>query len=274
MDRCIKKTYKAIFSDIDGTLLNTSHRIPKEVKQRIAEIKEQGIPFVLVSARMPKGMRGIRDELGLLAPMICYSGALVVDENEESLYSVELPVEAVQGVYQCVCREENDISVNLYREDQWMVEDQTDPWVRQEWEITGVIPQEIPFTDQVFAHVHKILCMGEPEQISRMEEILLDEFPQIRIYKSKPTYLEIMSMEASKSGAIQKLEEKFGIERQEIIAFGDGHNDIDMLQYAGMGIAMGNAQDDVKAAADIVTATNDQGGMYQILKQISLDNHW
>lgn len=91
MAGCLEKgKYKAVFSDIDGTLLNTSHQIPEKTKNKIQKINQEGIPFVLVSARMPKGMTEIRKELGAKSPMICYSGALVVDENDKPLYSVSL----------------------------------------------------------------------------------------------------------------------------------------------------------------------------------------
>ena len=82
--------YKAVFSDIDGTLLNTKHQIPEDTKKKIQQINKEGIPYVLVSARMPKGMTAIRDELGAKSPMICYSGALVVDEEDNPIYSVAI----------------------------------------------------------------------------------------------------------------------------------------------------------------------------------------
>ena len=72
------KKYKAVFSDIDGTLLNSKHQIPESTKEKIKQINENGIPYVLVSARMPKGMTAIRAELGAKSPMICYSGALLL----------------------------------------------------------------------------------------------------------------------------------------------------------------------------------------------------
>ena len=92
-DADIMKKYKAVFSDIDGTLLNSKHQIPENTRKKIKQINQNGIPYVLVSARMPKGMTAIRAELEAKSPMICYSGALVVDEEDHPIYSVAMPQE-------------------------------------------------------------------------------------------------------------------------------------------------------------------------------------
>lgn len=269
MDRIKKGNHKAVFSDIDGTLLNTSHQVTDATKQKIQELEKEGIPFVLVSARMPKGMTGIRDEIGVHAPMVCYSGALVVDENGKAMSGVTLKKEETQELCMYIREKEPQISLNLYYEDAWMVEDRKEAWVKGEMDITKIEAEEIPFTkESFFRPVHKLLCMGNAEDIERLEKNLVEKFPEIRIYKSKDTYLEVMPMKASKSAAIRSLEEKFSVKREEIVAFGDGHNDIDMLRYAGLGVAMGNASEEVKAAGDIVTKINDEEGLLHILNQI------
>ena len=264
-----ERNYKAVFSDIDGTLLNTSHQVTKATREKILKLDQKGIPFILVSARMPKGMTGIRDEIGVHAPMVCYSGALIVDANGKTMSSVTLKEEETQKLCMYIREEEPQISLNLYHEDTWMVESKEEPWVKQEMEITKIGVDEIPFTkENFFRPVHKILCMGEAEDIQRLEKNLVERFPEIRIYKSKDTYLEVMPMKASKSAAIQEFEKIFSIKREEILAFGDGHNDIDMLRYAGLGVAMGNASEEVKEAGDIVTKENDEEGLLYILNQV------
>lgn len=264
--RIEKGIYKAVFSDIDGTLLNTSHKIPEQTKEKIMEMSGQGVPFVLVSARMPKGMKAIRDELGAKNPMICYSGALVVDGNLQPVYSVALKKDESKKLCKSIREIVPEVSVNIYSNDCWMAEDLEEYWVAQEMDITGVMAKEVSFEDEtVFEEVHKILCMGKAEDITLLEKELQKLFPQIRIYKSKDTYLEIMSMKASKSDAVHMLEGVFGVNQKEIISFGDGHNDIDMLRYAGLGVAMGNASDEVKEASDYVTDINDREGLRQVL---------
>ncbi|WP_443770432.1 Cof-type HAD-IIB family hydrolase [Anaerostipes sp.] len=267
MAGCLEKgKYKAVFSDIDGTLLNTSHQIPEKTKNKIQKINQEGIPFVLVSARMPKGMTEIRKELGAKSPMICYSGALVVDENDKPLYSVSLKKDEAIELCKTIQKMDSDISINLYSNDRWMVQNLKEFWIDQEMKITGVRAEQVSFQDErKFEEVHKILCMGDAEKIASLEEKLWKEFPHIRVYRSKDTYLEIMSMKASKSDAVHMLEETFDVTKQEIIAFGDNFNDIDMIMYAGLGVAMGNGTDEVKKAADYITEKNDQEGLRKVL---------
>lgn len=136
MDRIKKGNYKAVFTDIDGTLLNTSHQVPKASKERIRQLDGQGIPFVLVSARMPKGMIGIRDEIGVRAPMVCYSGALVVDADGRAMASSVLDEKETKALCMYIKQEEPEVSLNLYYEDSWMVEDKKEYWVKQEMDIT------------------------------------------------------------------------------------------------------------------------------------------
>ena len=92
----------------------------------------------------------------------------------------------------------------------------------------------------------------------------------LNIYPSKPTYLEIMPSNASKTSAIEVLCKKFNIQRSEIIAMGDNYNDIDMIEFAGLGIAMGNAPDEVKQYADDITLSNDEDGVAEAIKKYIL----
>lgn len=109
---------------------------------------------------------------------------------------------------------------------------------------------------------HKILLMGESGQIDKIEPVLKKiTFNRPNIYKPKPTYLEIMSDPASKTLAIIFLLTKYGLTNKDVLAIGDNYNDIEMLRFAGMGIAMGNAPDQVKAHAKYITLDNDSDGV-------------
>ena len=167
-------TYKCVFSDIDGTLLNSKHQIPENTRKKIKQINQNGIPYVLVSARMPKGMTAIRAELEAKSPMICYSGALVVDEEDHPIYSVAMPQEVAMKLCRRVYELNPKISVNIYTNDEWLVKDKKEYWAAQESDITGVIPQEVSFEDEeVYKEVHKVLCMGDKEDIAALEQQLV-----------------------------------------------------------------------------------------------------
>lgn len=108
--------------------------------------------------------------------------------------------------------------------------------------------------------------MGHLEAITSLEIELKILFPEITIYKSKSTYLEIVAQNVQNSSAIDILIKAHGVTKEEIMAFGDNYNDVDMLRYAGIGVAMGNAPDEVKAAADVITLSNDEDGLKAILE--------
>ncbi|WP_036735385.1 Cof-type HAD-IIB family hydrolase [Paenibacillus zanthoxyli] len=259
---------KAIFSDIDGTLLNSRHQITPETKSAIQKVKDRDIPFVLVSARMPSGILPLQQELEINAPVICYSGALVLGGSDsgghrKTLHSVGMGKSSVDLMLGIVSSGFPGISFSLYSHDQWIVGDLTDPWVIQEQEIIKVDPIERELSSYIEEdhEIHKILCMGNPQEINWLAETLKRVVPGVSIYKSKDTYLEIMDEMVSKSYAIRELEEVLHISNRELMAIGDNYNDIDMILYAGLGIAMGNAPEEVKRIADTVTLSNDEDGL-------------
>ncbi|WP_075983015.1 Cof-type HAD-IIB family hydrolase [Bacillus massilinigeriensis] len=265
---------KAVFSDIDGTLLNSNHQITSETKKEIIMVVKNNVPFVLVSARMPRSILQIQKELSIDSPIICYSGALVLGANDKNgqrkiIDSTSLSKEDVKEIFNIINTLYPTISSSLYSHDQWVVNDNNNEWIIQEKEITNIIPIQRDFLSFIeeTTDFHKCLCMGEPNVINQLESTLKERFPNLNIYKSKDTYLEIMPGNASKSNAIKKLENLYHFTSEEIMAVGDNFNDMDMLKYAGLGIAMGNSPDEVKTIADEVTFSNDEDGLKYILQK-------
>jgi Cof subfamily protein (haloacid dehalogenase superfamily) len=267
--------YKAIFSDVDGTLLNSEHKISPVTRQKIQQLSEtRHVPFILVSARMPQAILPLQQELGIHAPIVAYGGALVLSEPDlsgkrETLRNLYMDPSTVSSIYDVVSGRYPSISCSMYNKDDWYVLSFTDPWVVQEKEITAIQPilMDADFTSSSERHINKIMCMGEPEIIDRLSKDLTVRFPELTIFKSKPTYLEIMAAGVTKSAAIQTLERVLGLGRNEIMAIGDNFNDMDMLRYAGLGVAMGNAPEEVKACSDEITDTNDEDGIVRILEK-------
>jgi Cof subfamily protein (haloacid dehalogenase superfamily) len=266
--------YKMICLDIDGTLLNSKHQISETVKETIKLVVSRNhIPIILVSARMPKGITFLQKELGITAPMICYSGALILDETGTPLGAERINIAYLEEIHEITSQW--NLHMSLYKDDQWYVESM-DAWAKQESKITNIKPT-VTSVVTLFEQwkkdgsgPNKILCMAKPKQMLRLKSEL--QIEALNIYPSKPTYLEIMPKQASKTSAIQVLQRKFGINQSEIIAMGDNYNDIDMLAYAGLGIAMGNAPDEVKKQAKEVTLTNDEDGVAAaLLKYVVLD---
>jgi Cof subfamily protein (haloacid dehalogenase superfamily) len=256
--------------DIDGTLLTSDHKISEKTKEVINVVsKEKQIPVVLVSARMPKGIFSLQDELNIQQPIICYSGALVLNKDN-TLTNITIPIAEVRQVYNCA--KATGAHISLYKDDEWFIE-KMDPWAKQESEITNIQPSIVRFTellngwDKENLGPNKILCMSEPVNIKVLETRLhTSSYNKLNIYTSKPTYLEIMPNNVSKTSAIELLCRKYAIEMSEVVAIGDNYNDINMIEYAGLGIAMGNAPDKVKQCADYVTLSNDEDGVAEAIK--------
>lgn len=262
--------YRMIFCDIDGTLIDSSYQIPPDTTAKIQELARMGIPFVLASARMPSGIAPLQRELGICAPMICYSGALILDEKGAQLKSIGIPRDQALDIEAYVKTQWQHISCSAFSGDQWLVDSVQDSWVVQEQEITtsqpveGQIAHHIPPEGQV----HKFLCMGEGPHIAGLNQALRERYPGLAVHRSKDTYLEIMDSGATKSGAVRYLCHKYGIPIEATVSFGDNFNDVDMLLATGTCFAMGNAPDEVKQQVKNVTLDNDHQGVLAGLMQL------
>jgi Cof subfamily protein (haloacid dehalogenase superfamily) len=259
------KQYKMICLDIDGTLVNSKHQVTDKTKRVVKRVADKiGIPVILVSARPPRGIFFLQEELNIVQPIICYSGALIVERPSKILFNVIIEASYVKKIYD-IAKEEN-IHVSIYKDDKWYVEI-LDKWALQEGEITNSLPEVSVYNDLLGkwevegTGPNKILCMGEPEQIEALNTKLKEEGFDLNIYPSKPAYLEIMPKGASKTSAIEFLRGRYSAAQSEIVAIGDNYNDVDMIKYAGLGIAMGNAPEKVKLQADEVTLSNDEEGV-------------
>lgn len=256
--------YKAVFSDIDGTLLNSQHQITPKTEEAIKNVLKQGIPFIPVSARPPYAITPYTEQLGAQHGMICYSGALILDKNLTALYSVILAPQDLQKL-NALLADYPHLSISYYAGLDWFCNDVNNDWIKQESEITGLSAKSIQgnLTD-----VHKILVMGSAEEIQRVEPVLKQALPHLSIHRSKDEYLEITNSAATKAKAIQFIAQHLGINSEQVIAFGDNFNDLDMLQYAGLSVAMGNAPDAIKQVAKEVTATNNEDGIALVLNRV------
>ena len=259
-----------VFSDIDGTLLNSKHEVSPEAIQIIQDLVKQDTKIILASARPPGAMISIAAEVQLSSPLVCFNGALITeyaDGSFDDLYSLTLERPDTVKLYRTVSTKFSEISFNIYSGDRWYVE-REDAWVKQEAAITKMDPETISmdcFLNEQLP-VHKILCMGNPDAIQKLEDELEGaNLPSISYYRSKDTYMEIVNNQVSKLGALDFLCGKYGIALENTVAIGDNFNDMPMIEHAGKGIAMGNAPDEVKQAADYVTDTNDENGFYKAL---------
>lgn len=256
--------YKMLCLDIDGTLLNSDHQITKETKEAIRRVVcEKNVQVVLVSARMPRGIVFLQKELGIDGYIICYSGSLILDKNGNMIFNRQIDSKVTDDILKCA--NEFDVSINLYKDNSWIIE-KNDNWSDIESDIVGFKPEIDKFSHVIDVNdnigPNKILILGDKEENLKVRDMLKDKFEDyINIYPSKPTYLEIMNKDVCKTEAIIQLLKLLDIKQSEVIAIGDNFNDMDMIKFAEVGIAMGNAPEEVKSVSDYVTATNDEGGV-------------
>lgn len=262
--------YRAVFCDIDGTLLDMQYRLPEGNVRAVKNLVAAGTPFIMVSARMPDAMYAIQDALDVRAPMVCYGGALVLDRFRQPVHSIGINHDAAVDIKRCIAACRPDVATSVYSFGQWIVDDAAHPGTAREVEITGVTPLEGPVAEKLTPgnEVHKVFCIGEPADIDAVQADLLERFPNLAAHKSSPRYLEIMNKAVSKAAAVQFICRAMRIPVEESVAFGDNHNDLDMLKVVGLGVAMGNAPEEVKAGADKIAPDCNSEGVRVVLEEL------
>ena len=265
-------TYSIVFLDIDGTLLDSQHQIMPCTLKRLQALHEGGVPMILCSARPPAGVHLVSGQMGLNSPMACYNGGLVFDEKGTILRDVGIDIQRAMAFKRFVSERFPEVVVNAYLYNVWMAENPQHPMILREAEITQSTPLQgsLEMVASSATHVHKLLCMGDAKQIRALQHEVPEHFPDLMALRSKPEYLEILSPESTKCNATQVLLDHYGLDAKRAVAFGDSDVDVDMLKYCGLGVAMGNSPKSVKDAADFVTASNDQEGVYIALNNLHL----
>lgn len=257
--------YKMLCVDIDGTLLPPDLKLTPAVKQAVARINfDKYIPVILVSSRPPQAMDFLQEELDIMRPMICMDGGMVVQEDEV-LHTVTFPAHVARRVLSIA--EQMSVDTLLFSGWKWFVREISET-VALEAEITRSMPDVVDFEkllDGMEANgseLHKIELVGNANQMPDVERALLADNPAgLDICISFPGYLEISPAAVNKATAIQQVCDLYGYDMSQVVAIGDNMNDISMLQSVGMGIAMGNAPDAVKAAANDVAPSNSEDGV-------------
>lgn len=261
--------FKVLCSDLDGTLLSTKSDVSKYTISQISRIKKR-TRIILVSARMPNAMHYIQRDLGILdQPIICYNGALVLD-GRRKLLSVSIPMNIVKKINE-VCESYNT-DLGLYAFDVWHVP-KTSERVEKEIKYTKTNPVFQPtqttlkqWTTQK-KEAHKIMLMGTKPTSDALMPILKKDFGnEINAYRSNDTLIEIAPKSVSKLTAIQKLL-RTGELLEDVIAFGDNYNDMDMLSNVGWGVAVSNGREEVKQIAKFVAASNTDDGVARYIEQ-------
>lgn len=261
---------RIVFSDADGTLLDSGQRMLADTLYSIRELKRRDIHFVIVSARSPEGIHTILKNNGFTSPLIAFSGALVMDENMKLLHSEGLSKDTAAKVIRYAEKNCHDCVWNLYTAERWITEDATDPRVVKEESIVGTHAEEgSPDMLPVDACIGKVLLMCRHDQILDIERRIRAVFPSLSVTRSSSSLIEIMHGGVSKRSAAEFLCRRYGISMESAAAFGDSYNDREMLEAVGMPFLMGNAPEELKKEFSLsLTDSNDENGIYNALVSI------
>lgn len=252
-----------VLLDIDGTLLNSNHKIEADTIDTISIYNDTN-RFILCSARKPSSTNLIAKQLNIKEKIIiCYNGALIMD-GEKKIFERPLSAEGVAHILELA--QEHNLSINIYSNDVWIVNELNNS-VLSEVRIVGEKPFEInDFSNVINLVIHKILLLGNDAKLDLIKNEL-NTIDNITFCNSKEGYLEITSCQASKKKAFDYLLQYLSVNVRDSLAIGDGYNDLELLQRVRIGIAMDNAPIEVKKIAEYITLSNDNNGVALALKK-------
>ena len=257
--------------DLDGTLLDSSKRVSERTLETIAQASEMGAKIVIASARPPRSVRAIYRQLGLDSLQINYNGAMVWDEPRARTVfhcpirgSVALKmIETARDLFEEVC-------VTCEILDRWHTDREEQLYTTE----TGKLfkPDVIaPFEQVCLEDVTKLMFLGDPRTMSRLEATLLARFgQQVTILHTDRDLLQIMDRRVSKGVTLKKVAGHYGVRMAEVMAIGDAPNDVGMLKVAGVAVAMDNAHVLVKDIAHFVAPSNDDHGVSAAIRKYVL----
>ncbi|MEK4972577.1 Cof-type HAD-IIB family hydrolase [Niallia sp. FSL R7-0648] len=267
-------SYKMIVLDMDDTLLTDDHIISEATKTALMLAQEKGIKVVLASGRPTYAMLDAVKELRLAeygSFILSFNGAKITNcQTNEELFSSTLSPETVHQLFDLSQRE--NIWIHTYMNNE-IITQENNPFTEIEGKLTGLpIKTVADFKQTVSTPVVKVLMVKEETYLKEVEARLQKELANdLSVMRSKPYFLEFTELGVTKGTSLAILIEKLGISREEVIAIGDSYNDVAMIEFAGLGVAMGNAPDDVKQLADYVTDTNNNDGIAKVIDTFILE---
>jgi len=262
--------YKIITLDIDGTLASSEHKILPETRDALIAAQEKGLKVVLASGRPTPGMLHLAKELKLEefgGFILSYNGGRITNmKTGEVVHEVFLSPEEAHEVYDLA--KESKVNIMAYDGDDIITENE-DQYSQLESHI-NTMPLRLTddFKKAVVNHTIKTLTTGDPNVLVEVEKKYIERFgDRFSICRSMPFFLEVMPQGINKALSLGRLLNKLELTPADMVACGDGFNDIEMIKYAGLGVAMGNAVDEVKAVADYVTKSNDDNGIVEVIEK-------
>lgn len=258
---------KAVALDLDGTLLNSKKEISEENKNILKKLSENGVEILIVTGRPYPITKKIAESLEIPLTVICYNGARVMNlKTDEIIFEKVLEEKQVLKIIE-FCRK-NKKDLNLFQNDIWYVEDLESIGTKYYKKNSRLEPTLKSFNTFDSFKMIKSIIIDENNVLEEVEKELREILGNsVYFTYSQDKYLEILNKDVNKGLTLKNILEEKGIEMSECIAFGDAHNDLEMLELAGVGVAMGNAHEILKSRVQHITDTNDNNGVGKFLKK-------
>ena len=267
--------YKLIVLDIDGTLTNSKKEITPRTKEALIKIQEQGVYVAIASGRPTPGTKKVAQELELERfgnYVLSFNGGRVINcKTGEVVLDKTIPAEMAWEL--CDVARENGVGIMTYDSECALAgTDTIDEYMELEARINSIELMQVGhFKNYVDFPVNKCLMTGEPEHLVELEKKLKEKYAgKLNIFRSEPFFLELMPKGIDKAAVLKNFLPFLGIARDEVICCGDGYNDKTMIEFAGLGVAMANAREEVKEVADYITSSNDEDGIAKVVEKYIL----
>ncbi|HWR30484.1 MAG TPA: Cof-type HAD-IIB family hydrolase [Negativicutes bacterium] len=263
-------TIKLVAIDMDDTLLDNSQQVTERTRQAIRRAMDAGVAVAIATGRMFRSALPFAQELGIQLPLITYNGAMIRElDSGKTLFHRPIEKELAQEL------------ADLFRQRGWYLQKYVDDRLyvaeldeNAKFYADYARVEAIPLGDEFFQMAEaptKMLSMGDTDELNEIRtEVAARYGDRLYLASSKKRYLEMVDVRVNKGEALAFLAERLGIAQNEIMAIGDSMNDVDMIAYAGCGVAMGNANATVRAAADFITATNSEDGVAAAIEKFAL----
>lgn len=265
-------SYKLLVLDVDGTVTNSAKEVTKKTREAIIRLQERGVRVVIASGRAPNGVFPIAQALGLPrfnSYILAFNGAKIINlQSRAGVYEQFLPPHVPQDLLKDSLKYR--LGFLTYSDAVLTAGTRPDRYMALESQISDMpIEYRRNFKLDAGHPVNGCLLTGNPAHIAQLEPVFADKYAaEAEIFRSEPYFLEVVPKGVDKGRSLKRLLKLLDIRREEVVCCGDSFNDITMVKLAGVGVAMANAQNAVKEAADYVTKNdNDHDGVAEVIER-------
>lgn len=266
--------YKLIAIDMDGTLLREDKSVSERTKNAIKAAKEKGVHVVIATGRPIDGVTRYLEELDMYGENDCvlsYNGGLVLKTKTREVIS-KIALTGADLHYLHNLSKDLGVHIHAFSEVHGLITPENSKYTEVEANINNIKININDYTNIEDDHtIVKVMMIDEPEILQRAIDNLPKEvYEKYTVVRSTPYFLEFLNKEVNKGTGVELLAKHLGIKQEEIMTFGDAGNDLDMIVYAGMGVAMANAFDEIKEAANYITDSNEEDGVAKAIEKFVL----